>query len=107
MKKIFPIKFKFKKTFFQFFLKNKAGRNNLGSKTILSKGCRKLKKKSVSQGFFLNLKKSLFVVIFLFFNNGKLFSILKQSSGLLNVLPSISGVGIGNFIFCSILPNKF
>lgn len=94
------------KKFFKFFIKNSSGRNNQGCITVYSKG---LKKKSNTTPFIILTRwdKYLSVMISIFRNKKKLFTLNKHINGSFSIRPYIDGVTIGQKTFFSNLPKKY
>ena len=103
---MFLFKFKNFIKFFKIFIKNNAGRNNTGSITVFSKGLRK--KRSI---IFVNKPvlwdKNLNVIISLFRNQKKLFTLNRHLAGSISLQPYVDGTTIGQKIFSSNLPKNF
>jgi len=100
------LRFSKKLNFFKFFLKNKAGRVFNNNKiTVLSKG--RLKKlRSTSVVINLNVR-CFYTFISLFTCKNKIFTVCKQTSGTLFILPYVYGVRIGHISTISNLPERF
>ncbi len=103
---MFLFKFKNFIKFFKIFIKNNAGRNNTGAITVFSKGLRK--KRSI---IFVNKPvlwdKNLNVIISLFRNQKKLFTLNRHLAGSISLQPYVDGTTIGQKIFSSNLPKNF
>ena len=101
----FLLKFDRFKKFFKLFCKNKAGRNNQGVVTTLSKG---LKRKRNSSFIGVTRWDSRFFVHMAIIRSGKkLISINKHICGSLSIQPYINGMLIGQYSSFSNLPQKF
>jgi large subunit ribosomal protein L2 len=105
-KTIFLLKYPNLQKPFKYYNKNKAGRNNVGRITIYSKGF-KTKQNTIPLTYPSVWDNRLSLIVSIFRNKKKLFTLNKHLSGSLSVKPLISGTNVGQFIFSSNLPTNY